>query len=180
MKSNDPLPAIVGAATQVKINLHRYDGDTRVFNEDLVEDDGARLKTFSVVPEPMRLSLSQRFWNDGFIAVGQVVYSVAKVHFYNEYFSIMELFAESGQLLGFYCDICTPLEKADGEYSLIDLCLDLMVTPDGQARELDWDEFDDAIVSGWIPLELIEVATDTLHRLEEELSLGVFPQQYLK
>ena len=98
----------------------------------------------------------------------------------NEYFSIMALFNESGQLLGFYCDICTPLEKAGGEYSLIDLCLDLIVTPDGQARELDWDEFDDAIVSGWIPLELIDVATGTLHRLEEELSRGVFPQEYLK
>ncbi len=165
---------------QVTIHFYRFDGSIRHFNEGLVEDNGVRLKTFSVVPEPARLSLSQRFWSDGLIETGQVVHSVSKVHFYDEYFSIMELFAEGGQLLGFYCDICTPLEKTNGEYSLIDLCLDLVVTPDGMVREMDWDEFDDAIMSGWIPLELIDVATDTLHRLEEELSTGVFPQQYLK
>jgi hypothetical protein len=180
MSSHDLSPAAGDTTAQVTIKLYRYDGDTRVFNEGLVDDDGARLKTYSVVPEGLRQSLSQRFSSEGLIEAGRVIHSVAKVHFYNEYFSIMELLAESGELLGFYCDICTPLEKAGDGYSLIDLCLDLLVTPDGQARELDWDEFDEAIESGWIPLELIEVATDTLHRLEDELSLGVFPQEYLK
>ncbi len=41
-----------------------------------------------------------------------------------------------------YCNICLPVVVQDGSVSFVDLALDLLVLPDGEARVLDEDEFE--------------------------------------
>jgi predicted RNA-binding protein associated with RNAse of E/G family len=78
-------------------------------------------------------------------------------------------------LLGYYSDIATPLRKVDGEYFLTDLMLDLWVFPDKTFREVDWDEFEDAVQNGLIAADLQEKALSTMNRLRAETGRGVFP-----
>ncbi len=138
-----------------------------------------RLKTRTVLPPDVGAQLSQRYRRNGLIAPEQSVHSLSKNHFYDEYFSVMELRGGANDLLGYYCDITTPLKKTDGEYFISDLFLDLWIAPDGSTRELDWDELEDAFRRGLISSELKDKAAATFERLKAETAEGVFPAKYV-
>ncbi|MEK7783797.1 MAG: DUF402 domain-containing protein [Chloroflexota bacterium] len=166
---------------QVKINYARIGKASTVYTEGFIEDDGMRLRTFNIVPVEYRTAMSEGWWRDGLIPPGQLIYSVAKYHFYNEHFDILELRDEAGALLGYYSDIVTPLQKIDGEYFLTDLMLDLWVFPDSTAfKELDWDEFEAAVQNGLLSADLQEKALSTMNRLRAEIGQGIFPAAYIR
>ncbi len=165
---------------QVKINYARIGKETAIYTEGLVEDDGKRLRTFNIVPPEYQTPMSEGYWREGLIPPGQLIHSVAKYHFYNEHFDVLEFRDEDGILLGYYSDIATPLQKIDGEYFLTDLFLDLWIAPGLTAfRELDWDEFEAAIESGLLSADLQEKALSTMDRLRAEIRQGVFPLVYI-
>jgi protein associated with RNAse G/E len=166
---------------QVKINYARIGKETQVFHEGLVEDNGTRLKTFSIIPIEYRTPISEAWWRDGFVPHGQLIYSLGKNYFYNEHFDVLEPRDEAGNLLGYYCDIATPLQKIDGEYFLTDLFLDLWIAPGLTSfRELDWDEFEAAVASGLLSADLQEKALSTVNRLRAEIGQGLFPSAYIR
>jgi uncharacterized protein len=144
-----------------------------------VDDDGTRLRTFSVVPPEFRRLWSVRYQQDGLIAADQEIYSVAKYHFYRQPFSVLELHGTDVSLLGYYCDIVTPLQKTGDDYALLDLFLDMWVWPDQRYRELDWDEYRQAVADGLVSADLQALAETTMQRLREEIAAGVFPRQYI-
>jgi len=166
-------------AAQVRIYYYRISGGCTLYTDGLIDDDGRRLKTFMVISEEERVKSSQKWWNWGLIPDSKLVYSVTKYFFYNEFFDILALHDKRGNLLGYYCDIVTPLEKAGNEYFITDLVLDLWISPELTARELDWPEFEDYVARGMISPTLQENARNTIKRLIAEVKNGKFPCDYL-
>jgi protein associated with RNAse G/E len=172
---------------QVVIHYNRPGKQSVRFREGFVDDNGARLRTRSIVPAAYRMGWSKRWQEQGLLRKGQVIHETRKYHFYSEYFGVMELRSQEGRLLGYYCDILTPLKKIERpsgagwlEYSLLDLFLDLWVYPNGKTRALDWDEFNSAVEAGLLQADLAQTAAATLQRLEAEAARGAFPQDYIQ
>jgi hypothetical protein len=165
--------------TQADIHLARINKSTRHFKEGLVGDDGKCLKTRTLIPKSIRVSWSEEWQREHRIPYGEVIGSVSKYLFYDQYFSIMEIQATTGDLLGFYVDLTTPVRKVDGEYYLTDLILDLWVFPDLTYRVLDEDEWQQAIQAGWVSKEIQHTVQKTLKGLKREIRLGKFPQNYI-
>jgi predicted RNA-binding protein associated with RNAse of E/G family len=105
--------------------------------------------------------------------------SVEKHLFYDEYFTIMKICDTEGQLLGYYSDVATPLQKTNDEYSLSDLILDVWIYPNSTILELDRDEFEEAISKGLLSIEQQTKAEEVLERLKIEIRRGIFPSAYL-
>ena len=78
-------------------------------------------------------------------------------------------------LLGYYCDIVTPLRKEGAEYYLDDLMLDLWIGPDGTLKEFDWDEFEQAYQQGQISPAQHQIAITTFDWIKEKAIAGSFP-----
>jgi predicted RNA-binding protein associated with RNAse of E/G family len=164
---------------QARIHYVRIGKPATLYTEGFVDDDGYRLITFSITPHEISPRWSKRWQDAGLIPAGRMIGSVEKHHFYGEYFTILKICDEAGRLLGYYCDIATPLQKVGGDYVLHDLILDLWIYPDLTVRELDWDEFEEARKSGLLSSDLQEKAIATLHRLKAETARGIFPAAYL-
>ena len=164
---------------QITIHLARIGNPTRSYTEGFVEDDGIRLKSFSLVPTEVSERLSEKFRQYGWFQPGAKLGSVSKYHFYLEYFSILEYRDRNSQLLGYYCDIVTPLQREGDEYFLTDLILDLWVFPNLDFQELDRDEFEEAGTTGLLSPEFHLKALQTLERLKHEIVVGKFPSAYL-
>lgn len=85
----------------------------------------------------------QHLARNGVKMPGILIGSVVKYLFYKEWFSVMQLFAQDGNHLGYYAEVDTPIRKLNGEYHLTDLFLNLWIAPDGKFIELDRDEFEE-------------------------------------
>jgi predicted RNA-binding protein associated with RNAse of E/G family len=155
------------------INYARIGKPLERYVEGLVEDNGRRLRTVSV------LSSSDKF-QPPWIDQGQRVGSIAKYLFYDEHFAVMELRDLDQRLLGYYCDVVSKLEKHGDEYFIRDFFLDLWLAPDGSMRELDWDEFHEASERGLLTTDEQRCATETLSRLRREAQSGTFPDAYIR
>lgn len=162
------------------IHYYRYNRPPATYIEGFIEDDGQCLRTCTVIPAEFAARLAEAWISDGLLPAGTVIHSLRKYLFYGEYFNILELLGPGGEVLGYYSDIVTPLEKnQEGEYVLHDLILDLWIFPDGQIRELDWDEFADAERRSVISQKLAAIARRTLARLAREARAGIFPGAYV-
>jgi predicted RNA-binding protein associated with RNAse of E/G family len=162
------------------IHFARIGKKEEIYSEGLVCDDGTRLDTCTILPPEAAHVWSKSVRQGlGILSSGETVHTARKHHFYAEWFDIIELLDASGTILGFYCDITTPLRKVDDEYFVQDLLLDLWVFPDGRFQELDWDEFNAAVQQGLLPLDYQQNAVNTLNLLVEETRKGNFPRSYL-
>jgi predicted RNA-binding protein associated with RNAse of E/G family len=162
------------------IHFSRIGKGESLYVEELIRDDGVRLDTRSVLPPEARDVWRKSAWQKlGILADGPVVREVRKHHFYHEWFDIIELLDDQGGLLGYYCDVITPLRKVDGEYYLLDLLLDLWIFPDHRTIELDWDEFQEAARLQRITPEQQQKAVETLAWMVTEAQHGIFPERYL-
>ena len=161
-------------SAQITVHLARIGKPTRSFTEGFVRDDGTCLVTFSIVPPDVRESLSAHFRAEGRFAPDQFIATVTKYLFYNEYFSIVAFRDADDRVLGYYCDIVTPLRKVGADYFQTDLLLDLWVSPELSFQVLDEDEFEAAVEEGLLSDEMRAKAVETLERLKETIADGRF------
>jgi hypothetical protein len=167
--------------TQVAIHYRRLDQrGTTLYTETLVSDDGVRLQTFTAIPDEYRTAISQGLWGLGLLPRTQTFGSVRKHYFYAEPFDVLEFFDTAGRLAGYYSDITLPLTRVDGEYFITDLFLDVWITPQGAAHELDWEEFEEAARRGVLSAEQQAHARQAMRRLRAEIAAGAFPFQYIR
>jgi hypothetical protein len=164
---------------KVSIHYHRLGKPVAIYVEGFVEDDGRRLRTFSVVPQAISREWSLLWRRNGMIPPEKRIGFIRKYLFYDECFTIMEVRDTGDGLLGYYCDMATPMKKMDGEYHLTDLFLDLWITPGPVVRELDWDEFEAAVREGLLTPEWQSLARQTIARLKEDVGRGIFPGVYV-
>jgi len=166
---------------QINLNYTRLHGvPLTVYQEDRILDDGLHLKTYAPITLERRQSFAELWWKASLIPQGHFIASLTKHYFYNQWFDILELHGDDGQVLGYYSDICTPLKKiGEGQYATTDLILDLWLSPSGLVKELDWDEYDHALQHNLITPELATQAKIILQRLASEAKQGYYPFAYL-
>jgi protein associated with RNAse G/E len=166
--------------TQAHIHLSRIGKPTRHFIDGFVEDNGKRIKTHTLIPGYISTNWSEDWQKEGRIPFGQVIGSVRKYLFYDQFFSIMEIHDTTGNLLGFYIDLSTPVRNEGGEYYLEDLILDIWIYPDQTCRVLDEEEWQQAVQDGLVPKDTQRKVRKTLQRLLREIHSGKFPQHYIQ
>ena len=161
------------------IHYLRPGKEVTVYTEGLVFDDGQRVRTYTVLPEPVREGLTEALRKQNLLDDARRVGSIRKHYFYSEPFNVLEFFDTENQLIAYYSDITTLLIKVDGVYQLTDLWLDIWLTPDGVLSELEWDEFEEAIAAGLVTPEWEMLARAAMARLTAEAAAGIYPQKYL-
>jgi predicted RNA-binding protein associated with RNAse of E/G family len=67
------------------------------------------------------------------------------------WYAIESVYDTRGRLVAHHVDLCVPPEERDGMLSFLDLKLDLLIRPDGEAAWLDQDEYAREIEAGTIP-----------------------------
>ena len=150
-----------------------------IYTEGFVSDDGRRLQTYTVLAPEEQTALTEALRKQNLMSGAQRAGSLRKHYFYAEPFNVLEFFDTDGQLIAYYSDLTTLMQKIDGVYHLTDLWLDIWLTPDGNFRELDWDEFEEAIRAGHATAEWQTLARQTMQRLRDEFAAGVYPRQYI-
>jgi predicted RNA-binding protein associated with RNAse of E/G family len=161
------------------IHYLRPGKELTVYTEGLVFDDGQQVQTYTVLPEAVQADLTEALQKQNLLSGTRRVGAIRKHYFYSEPFNVLEFIDTEGQLIAYYSDITTLLIKVEGVYQLTDLWLDVWLTPDGIFRELDWDEFDEAIAAGLATPEWQTLARATMGRLKAEAASGIYPQKYI-
>lgn len=92
---------------------------------------------------------------------------------------IARFYAPDGSFTGYYVDVLQPLHWSGDDAStlqpLVDLFLDIWITPDRQTMVLDEDEFAEAVAAGHVSAEQENLATKVLGDLLERTRQGRFP-----
>ena len=164
--------------TEIRIQYIRPGKDTTIFVEELVSVDSACLKTFKTLPPEIVARLTHSLVSEGLIASPQKAVSIAKTYFFREHFDLLEFYDQSGDLLGYYSDIGTPLARTRDGYTMTDWFLDLWLDPQGRLLELDVDEFEEAIAQKLLSGPESDQARRTFDRLIQEASRGIYPHAY--
>jgi predicted RNA-binding protein associated with RNAse of E/G family len=99
---------------------------------------------------------------------------------YHEWHDIGAIYDREKQFQGYYCDICTPIQKSMHGYEMTDFFLDLWISPDDQYIVLDEDEFTHAITQDWLTSQQIMRAKNELSKLINEIESHCFPSVDIK
>jgi predicted RNA-binding protein associated with RNAse of E/G family len=76
-------------------------------------------------------------------------------------YEVASVYDPDGRLLGYYTNLLRPPEPGPERWELTDLCLDVWQPVGGDARLLDWEELETAVVAGWM-------GADEARRVEAE------------
>lgn len=96
------------------------------------------------------------------------------------WYDIGKIYNLNNEWTGYYCDIIMPVERSAEKFEIVDLILDLWVSPDGTYQIQDEDEFETALEKGIINRELADKAKDELNNLIGEVKSGSFPPEFVK
>jgi protein associated with RNAse G/E len=83
-------------------------------------------------------------------------------------------------LIGYYCDILTPIRRIPKGFRTTDLFLDLWVFPDGRYIILDEEEFEEAVRRKWIGNLWRKRAQKELEDLIAQVKEGRFPPSFVR
>jgi hypothetical protein len=126
-----------------------------------------------------------RIWNDEMLAYDVAVEDRVLRHFsfYTYWFEVNCTLMPEGQLgieqgpidWTFNCDICTPCFSKGNKIYDVDLCLNVLVGPDGKEFFVeDEQEFEHAVKAGWISAYEEQGARSGLHYLLSLIKAGNF------
>lgn len=164
--------------TEIRLEYIRPEKGTTFYVDELVSFDSARLKTFTRLPPEAASILTRSLVGARLIAPHQYAVIIEKTFFFHEHFDLLEFYDDTGNLLGYYSDIGSPLVKKNDGYFMTDWFLDIWVSADGRLVELDVDEFEEAISQNLLSSVEIDQARSTFDRLIEEAKTGKYPHAY--
>ena len=94
-------------------------------------------------------------------------------------YDIGRFYRPDGTWTGYYVDILEPVQWTNADprtlHPLVDLFLDIWITPDRRYLVLDEDEFDQAVATGHLSPSQAHHARRTLAELVEQVERGAFP-----
>ena len=96
------------------------------------------------------------------------------------WYDIGKIYNLNNEWTGYYCDIMMPVERSSDKFEIVDLFLDLWVSPNGSYEIQDEDEFATALQDGVISTELAEKARNALNDLIDKVTSGRFPPEFVK
>ncbi|MGQ9543855.1 MAG: DUF402 domain-containing protein [Candidatus Bathyarchaeia archaeon] len=116
---------------------------------------------------------------DGEVVLDQG-YPVVWFIFLGEWHDIGKVYLPRGGLKGYYCDIVRPVQLVGrNTLRIVDLFLDLWVSPRLKTTVLDEEEFNGAVQRGWIDAETAITANDRLNKLINTVHRGLFPPRFV-
>ncbi|HYR11502.1 MAG TPA: DUF402 domain-containing protein [Longimicrobium sp.] len=163
------------AGDTVTIHYRRPPDRLEVFEQVVVEDDGACVVTFlpsAKLKKPMeidgRVVLEAGAPIVWFTWRGDVWHDVGRFH------------RADGTFTGVYANILTPVTMDGGVWETTDLFLDVWMDADGGVEILDRDEFDAALAAGWIDPSTAARALAEAERLADDARRGTWPPAHVR
>lgn len=100
-------------------------------------------------------------------------------YFLNEHVKVSKFCKEDGTFMYWYCDIVDyEVEESAGTVASIDLCVDVVVYPDGHLKVLDLDELVQAKREGLLTQSQLEQALLATGDLLDDIYHDCFHQKY--
>ena len=96
------------------------------------------------------------------------------------WYDVGKIYNLNNEWTGYYCDIIKPVNRQVGIFEIVDLFLDLWVSPDNSFEIQDEDEFETAVRNGDISKELAEQARKALSDLVLKIESGQFPPEFVE
>lgn len=159
----------------VTIHYRRPPDRLEVFEQAVVEDDGACVVTFlaaAKLKKPMerggRVVLEAGAPIVWFTCRGDVWHDVGRFH------------RADGTFTGVYANVLAPVRMDGAGWDTTDLFLDVWVDADGGVEILDRDEFDAALAAGWIDAPTAARALAEAERLADDARRGAWPPAYVR
>jgi predicted RNA-binding protein associated with RNAse of E/G family len=147
------------------------------FTADLLSAGDRRLVLRSKLYPSKPLSIEGR-------EVLNVGYTADWFLFKDAWFEIGRFYQSDGTWTGYYVNICEPVHWDDADPTtlepLVDLFLDLWITPEGVPYILDEDEFQEAVAAGHLTPRKADSARTTLDELLAATRRGDFPPPEVK
>ena len=91
------------------------------------------------------------------------------------WYAISSVYDARGRLAAHHVDLCAPPEEYHGMLSFLDLKLDLVILPGGEATWLDQDDYAREVEAGTIAPPWQRAVAETVAALDHERSAGAFP-----
>lgn len=143
------------------------------FQQELLYEDASVIVTTQKIKPSSPIAIDGiTVLDDGFTAVWFI--------FADLWHDVGKIYNIENVFTGYYCDIITPMHRAENHFEITDLFLDLWVTPDGNYQIQDNDEFEEAIANDWIQPDLAVKARNALRNLIAEVESGVFPPKIVE
>jgi predicted RNA-binding protein associated with RNAse of E/G family len=95
--------------------------------------------------------------------------------FPGRWYAIASIYDARGQLIAHHVDLCVPAEERDGMLSFLDLKLDLLIRPGGEADLLDQDDYAREIEADTIAPSWQRAVNEAVATLDRERNAGIFP-----
>ncbi|HET7233581.1 MAG TPA: DUF402 domain-containing protein [Longimicrobium sp.] len=153
----------------VDIHYRRLPDRLQVFRQLVLEDAGDYVVTYlpaADLPKPVK-------------AGGRVVLEpgapVVWVTYRGRWHDVGRFHLADGTFTGVYANVLTPVEMSGARWDTTDLCLDVWLGADGDARVLDEDELAAAEAAGWVDLATAARARDEAAALLEGARRGNWP-----
>lgn len=96
------------------------------------------------------------------------------------WYDVGKIYNLNNEWTGYYCDIIMPVKRNAEQFEIVDLFLDLWISPDGSYEIQDEDEFEDAVHKGIIGTELAIQTKNALNDLIDEVTTGRFPPEFVE
>lgn len=138
----------------------------------LYENDDIIITTQKICPSSPIIFNGQKVLADNFTAIWFV--------FTGLWYDIGKIYNLDSEWTGYYCDIILPVTRSKTKFEIVDLFLDLWISPDGGYAIQDEDEFEEAVKNGVISDEVADKARSTLDFLIEEVTEENFPPKVVK
>ena len=101
--------------------------------------------------------------------------------FKDQPFDVGRFYLPDDTWTGFYVDITEPVHwdgaDADSIDTVVDLFLDVWITPTGEYDVLDEDELDEAARLGHVTRQQVDAAREALQSVTSKLARGIFPPE---
>lgn len=161
-------------SSQVRIHYRRPPDREEIFHQRVVLE---RQEVIVTLAEAINLDIPMII--DGRVAL-EPGSAVVWFTFPGAWHDIGSFHREDGTFTGFYANVITPPKIEKHVWYTTDLYLDVWVTPNGTAKLLDEDEFEEAISHRLIDQPTADRAREEATRLLGEARRGVWPPPIVK
>ena len=157
----------------ITLTYKRLPDRVNYFQQELLYEDSEVIVTSQRIKPSSPIVLNgETVLGDNFTAVWFV--------FTGLWYDIGKIYNLDNEWTGYYCDIMMPVKRSADQFEIVDLFLDLWVSPDGSYEIQDEDEFETALEEGVITPELAEKAQNALNDLIDAVTSGRFPPEFVQ
>ena len=157
----------------ITLTYKRLPDRINYFKQQLLYEDE------NVIVTSQRITPSSPIIIDGETVLGDS-YTAVWFVFTGLWYDIGKIYNLNSEWTGYYCDIIKPVNRQVGTFEIVDLYLDVWVSPDNSFEIQDEDEFETAVRNGDISHELAEQARKALSKLILTIETGQFPPEFVE